>query len=363
MRNGDRGWVAARRWMWVALLMTAAVTVSTTASAAERKLVIQAGSPAPNLLYAPVFVAHEMGYLKDEGLDVTIQYSAGSFLAAQVTAAGKADVGNVSFEPVVVGYVKGLRGKFFYQYLTKFMFYIGVPLDSPIHTTADLRGRRVGVQSMGSAALVAVKSQLKAAGISPDEVSFLPVGVGQQAASALKSGKVDALALWDTPFAGLENSGLRFRYLRHPVLSSVGNVGFFASDAALEGSRDALRRLTRAVAKGTVFALENPEAAVRMYWKIDRAARGTGDEAEALRKGVFELRFIMRSMTLDDAAVKKYGYQPPEHWQRLVDFLKAEAVIQEKPPLEHLMTNEFVDYANDFDAAAVKRAAQQWTGK
>jgi NitT/TauT family transport system substrate-binding protein len=353
----------ARRSISVALVVLGAVAILTPARAAERKLVIQAGSPAPNQLYAPVFVAQEMGYLKAEGLDVAIQYSAGSFLAAQLAAAGKADVGNVSFEPVATGYAKGMRGKFFYQYLTKFMFYLGVPAEGAIQTVSDLRGRKIGVQSLGSAALVAAKSQLKAAGISPDQVSFLPVGIGQQAATALKGGQVDALALWDTPFAALENSGMKFRYFHHPVLQSVGNVGFFASEASLETNKDALQGLSRAVAKGTVFALENPEAAVRIYWKMHPGSRGTGDEAEALRKGMFELNFIMRSMTLDDEAVKKYGYQAPEDWHRLLDFLKAEAVIPEKPPVEQLMTNKFIDYANDFDVAAVKRAAKEWKAK
>jgi NitT/TauT family transport system substrate-binding protein len=327
---------------------------------AERKIILQGASPAPNLGYASMYVAQEVGFFKQEGLTVGFEYSQGGFLAIQLTASGKADITSNTVEPLILGYSKGIRAKAFYRYNTRLLFYIGVPVNSPIKTVADLRGKRIGTFSMGSAIIPVVRSHLKLAGVPPEEVTILPVGIGDQAAAALTSGKVDVLAMWDPAFAALETSGLKFRYLWHPLLKNVGNGGYFASDSFINANPDAVRGFARAVAKGTVFAMANPEAAVRIFWKVSPAARGGGSETEALEKAIYQLNYILGGFSIEDSPVKKYGYIDMEGWRRYVDILQSEGFLTEKPPIEEIATNAFIDYANNFDAAAVKALAKTW---
>lgn len=330
---------------------------------AEKKIVLQGASPAPNLGYIPMYVAQEVGFFKQEGLDVGFLYSQGGFLAIQLVAAGKADITSNTVEPLMLGYSKGIRAKAFYRYNTRFLFYIGVPVDSPIQTVADLRGKRIGAFSMGSAIVPVVRSQLKLAGVPPEQITILPVGIGDQAAAALSSGKVDVLAMWDPAFAALETSGLKFRYLYHPVLKDVGNAGYFASDSFLKANPDAVRGFARAVAKGTVFAMANPEAAVRIFWRISPAARGGETEKEALEKAVYQLNFILGGFSIKDSPVKKYGYIDMDGWRRYLDLLQAEGFLTDKPPVDEIATNAYIDFANTFDVEAVRSLARTWAPK
>jgi NitT/TauT family transport system substrate-binding protein len=330
---------------------------------AEKKIVLQGASPAPNLGYTPMYVAQELGFFKEEGLSVGFEYSQGGFLAIQLVATGKADITSNTVEPLILGYSKGIRAKAFYRYNTRLLFYIGVPVQSPIKTVADLRGKRIGTFSMGSAIIPVVRSHLKTAGVPPEQVTILPVGIGDQAAAALTSGKVDVLAMWDPAFAALETSGLKFRYLVHPQLKDVGNGGYFASDSFIKANPDAVRGFARGVAKATVFAMANPEAAVRIFWKVSPAARGGGSEAEALEKAIYQLNYILGGFSIKDSAVKKYGWIDMEGWRRYMDILQSEGFLTEKPPVEEIATNAFIDHANGFDVDAIRTLAKTWKPK
>ena len=58
--------------------------------------------------------------------------------------------------------------------------------------------------------------------------AFLPVGVGDSALAALRSGKVQALSLWDSAYASMLRTGVSFRYIYHPTMGDFGSGTFFA---------------------------------------------------------------------------------------------------------------------------------------
>jgi hypothetical protein len=46
-----------------------------------------------------------------------------------------------------------------------------------------------------------------------------------------------------------------------------------------------------------------------------------------------------------------------------MDVLQSEGFLKEKPPVEQIATNAFIEYANDFDVEAVKTLARNWKEK
>ena len=93
--------VAVGRWALVFSLVAsglAALGLSTGACAApaqaleKPKLTIAVGGK-PGLYYLPLTIAEQLGYFKDEGLDVTIDDFAGGSKALQAVVGGSADVG------------------------------------------------------------------------------------------------------------------------------------------------------------------------------------------------------------------------------------------------------------------------------
>ena len=64
----------------------------------EKPALTMAVGGLPGLYYLPVLTAQQLGYFKDEGLDVTLEDFAGGSKALEAVVGGSADVGAGAFE-------------------------------------------------------------------------------------------------------------------------------------------------------------------------------------------------------------------------------------------------------------------------
>jgi NitT/TauT family transport system substrate-binding protein len=345
--------------LW-SLSLLAALTLAAGAAQAQTKLIMQAGSAVPSAVYIPLYIAQQVGFFKDEGLEVEARYVTGGPVAAQLAARGDADIAHIVFDPVVLGYDQGLRGRFFYQTYTRLMYFVAVPPESPIKAAADLRGTKVGVVNLGSAAVTVTKSMATLAGMPADSVTFIPTGIGPQALAALTSKQVDALALWDAVYATYEASGHHLRYLYHPTLKDNGNGGFFASEKTIAEKRKALEGFSRAIAKATVFLMENPAAAVHIYWKVNPNAKIGKDEAEAMAQSRTEMKFVSQAFDVSRRPGQRFGALDDKQVQGLIDLLVEDGTLKKPVPAQAIITQDFVPAANDFDVQKARAFAHDW---
>jgi len=330
------------------------------AAAQERKLIVQGGAPVPYTGFLALYVGQQAGFFKEEGLDVEIRYASGAPQGTQIAAANQADVAVVTVEPSINGYDKGIRGKIFSRINNELIYYIAVTEDSPIKTVADLKGKKIGVASFGSAAVPVVRSILRSGGIEPQSDTLLPVGVMDQAMAALRSGNVQALGLYDGIYFALERAGVKLRYFKHPALADFGNTGLFASDETIKNKKDDLCKFGRAFAKATLFATTNPEAAVRLYWKAVPAARRGADDAEALKNGLTEVAPMLRVFDIGFPPSTKYGSVDHAALGKYMELNKQEGVITATPPVDAIATNDFIGCINNFDGDTVRKLAREW---
>jgi NitT/TauT family transport system substrate-binding protein len=330
------------------------------AAQAQTRLVLQAGYPVPDLSNITNLIAAQAGFFKEEGLQVEVRFSTGGPQATQITAAGGADVGQVTQEPAIEGYDKGIRGKMFYTQFTRLIYHIAVPAESPIQSIADLKGKKIGVSNMASASLVVARSALRHYKVPVEGDTFLPVGVGDSALAALRAGQVQALSMWTCAYASIMRAGMTFRFLYHPTVAEIGSGGFFASEKVLAEKRDSLIKFARAEAKATVFLLESPEATLRMYWKANPAGRsGAGDE-EAMKRGLDEMSMLRPLYSTEKHAEKRYGLADLAGIQTYIDLFRDEGVIPRTIAANELVTNELIGAVNDFDPAKVRALARNW---
>jgi len=359
MRNFHyRKVVGLVRGLSLLLILTALTTESGLAQ--TKKFIMQGGAPVPYSAFIGAYVGQQTGFFKEEGLDVEVRYASGAPQGTQVAAANQADVAIVTVEPLINGYDKGVRGKFLALINNKLIYYIAVPEDSPIKTVEDLRGKKIGVASFGSAAVPVVRSILRSAGIQPASDTLLPVGVMDQAMAALKSDKVQALGLYDGMYFALERAGFKFRYFHHPALTNFGNTGMFASDDTIKNKQDELCRFSRAYAKATLFAVTNPEAAVKMYWKVAPSARRGATDEEAMKNGLAEIAPMLKVYDIGFPPGRKYGQIDRAAFEKYIELNKQEGVINATPPVDALVTDAFSECMNKFDADAVRAKAKDW---
>jgi NitT/TauT family transport system substrate-binding protein len=310
--------------------------------------------------YAPWIAAQDLGFFAEEGLDAQFLNSAGGLIAIQQVASGQAEFALSPTDGVITARARATPVRYFYNWQTHVIFSVAVPADGPIRGVADLKGKQIGVQGMGSAAVPYAKAVVRSAGLDPaGDVTLIAVGIAAQAATALQQKRVDALALWDTEYAAMELLGFKFRFFGHPRLQDLPGGGLLARDDYLQANPDVIRGFGRAFARGNVFCFENPEAAVKIYWRNYPQAKPRGkDDAAALREAVHVFRAAMKNLTRDDKPDKRWGHFAEAEVQRYIDFLLAEKVIEARLPARDIYTNDFVDHFNSFDAAKVREMAR-----
>jgi NitT/TauT family transport system substrate-binding protein len=352
-------WQKAVSW-----LAAAAVALGLGAGQAQaqekKKLVFMGAGSVPSIIYLPVYVADKAGLFAEEALEVETRYGRGGPLTVQVTASGGADVAHIVWQPLIAAYQKGVRGRFIYQTFTRSSFFVAVTPDSPVKEPKDLAGKKVGVVNMASPGIFFAKSMVKSGGADPGSITFVPVNVGAQPLAALESKQVDALSLYDGVYADYEAQGVKLRYIQHPVIGSVGNGGFFATEDTIAKKQAELQAFTRAIAKATVFIHTNPEAVLRIYWQVNPDGKLPGSEAEALAKGTAALKFVAHSWDISKRPKQEYGYINKDEIQSFIDVLQKDGGLANSVDAGNLLTNQFIKDANAFDLKAMQARAAGW---
>jgi len=159
--------------------------------------------------YLPLTVAEQLGYFKDEGLQVEISDFAGGAKALQAMVGGSADVVSGAYEHTINMQAKNqaivafvLQGR-----APQIVFAVNNKTMPNYKTIADLKGKKIGVTAPGSSTSVMASFVLAKAGLKPTDVSFIGVGAAAGALSAIRSGQIDAIANLDPVIAMLEQKG------------------------------------------------------------------------------------------------------------------------------------------------------------
>jgi len=178
-------------------------------AAPEKKQVTIAVGGKTLFYYLPLTLAEQLGYFKDEGLEVEIVDFAGGAKALQAMVGGSADMVSGSFEHTinmqargvpVVGIVLQVR-------------YAAIALALPKARAAaykspkDLKGLKIGVTAPGSSTNFFVNALLAQDGLKPDDVSIIGVGASSNAVAAMKKGEIDAISNLDPVITKLELDG------------------------------------------------------------------------------------------------------------------------------------------------------------
>src|SRR5438045_8278293 len=154
------------------------------------------------ITFFPISTANQLGYLKEEGIDLDLQVVNGSSAVVQQLAGGNAQMAVILAPNTLLGFAEGVKYKAFYDFLTKNTFDVKVLPDAPINKLADLKGRNIGTIDLTRGDLPLLRAQLQRAGLVPTrDVSFVALGPAMAVhALALQEGKVQALTVsWNNP--------------------------------------------------------------------------------------------------------------------------------------------------------------------
>ncbi|HEU5142058.1 MAG TPA: ABC transporter substrate-binding protein [Solirubrobacterales bacterium] len=282
----------------------------------------------PNPDHAGIYMAQELGYFRDAGLDVSIQTPADPAAPIKQVAAGQTDLA-ISYEPeVVLAAEQGL------DVLT-----VGAIVDRPLTSMiwlkrskiggiADLRGKTIATAGIPYQDAY-LETILARADLSPSDVKTVNVGYGLL--PALVGGRADAML---GGFRNVEGVDLRLRG-EAPVVTPVDQLGvptseelvLVANRESVEEDPEGVRLFLAALARGTEAATGDRTATTQALLKANPDLDPRLTEAEV----VATLPLLSRSGRMNAAA-----------WGRFVDWMRENGQIDGAPAPSELLTNDYL---------------------
>ncbi|HET7153733.1 MAG TPA: ABC transporter substrate-binding protein [Hyphomicrobiaceae bacterium] len=349
---------------WAALAAGLAVAAS---SATAQVQTVRVGWCAKTVssAAAPFAIASKLGWFEKDGIKVDLVPLPGSTDCVKLVATKELQASLPSIEPLAIIRPQGVKAKFFYTAYQANIYGIAVPADSPVKSITDLKGKKIGVTSMASAGVIVARALAKAAGMNPDsDITILVAGEAAQTAALLGSKQIDALSQFDTQYALTMNAGAKLRMLEHPEIKKFPSNGFVALEDYLKNNRKEAVALARGYAKGTVFAIANPEAAIRILWEMYPQTKATGkDEPTALRDDLITLEARAKNWRYEQVDGKRWGDNVVKNYQDYADWLLAQGIIKTKTDANDLVTNDLLDEAINFDEKALIAEAKAYKAK
>jgi putative hydroxymethylpyrimidine transport system substrate-binding protein len=268
--------------------------------------------------HGPLVIAKEKGFFSDAGLDVDIVAPADPNDPPKLVSAGRADIG-ITYQPQLHLYAdQGLP-------LVRIGTLIATPLDiimtlkdGPIHTMADLKGRRVGYSVSGFVDAL-LSAMLEKNGLKPSDVQLVNVNFALSA--ALLSGQVDAVVgayrNFELNQVALEGKPGRAFYPEEEGVPPYDELVFIANRDSIH--RPELLAFMDCIERAAQWLVNHPEEGWDVFVKAHK------DLDDALnKKAWFDTvpRFALSPRALDHA-----------RYQRFAEFLKAKGMIKTVPPL------------------------------
>ncbi|MGE5242612.1 MAG: ABC transporter substrate-binding protein [Betaproteobacteria bacterium] len=184
-----------RRLLVVGMTVAFAVTAACGRAPATGRAPVRISVGGQNqLLYLPTTLAQQLGFYRDEGLDVTIEDFAGGSKALEALVGGSADVVSGFYDHTIQMAAEGRELVAFVTMLR----YPGLVLASPpaalggVSRIEDLKGRIAGVTAAGSSTQMMLTYLLQKHGVPPDGVAVTAIGVSATAIAAMEHGSVAA---------------------------------------------------------------------------------------------------------------------------------------------------------------------------
>ena len=275
------------------------------------------------VIYYPHFVAKELGYYRDEGLNVEVIAMPGG-LATQALVAGDLHFSTSSGSSLNAS-LRGIKLKVVYVNLDRPLYKI-LSWRDDIRKVTDLRGKGIGIASRGDTMEGAANLMLRKHGMDPArDVIWVALGTGGRVTS-LAAKTVDSAVL------GFADS-LRMQTRGFPVheVANIGKeikmlyTGLAASEETVVKRPDLVRRFLRATVKGREFVKRFKAQSLALGKKYDKSP-------DDVRSADYDA--TMEMMTAD-------GTEDPETQKSDIEIAKRMLNIQKDVPSEQIFDFRF----------------------
>jgi NitT/TauT family transport system substrate-binding protein len=261
--------------MTIVILASLAPAGITAAQAPRRTLVIGMPVTPPNLPHLGVYVAKDLGYFDEEGINLELAAFESGLQSLRGGVSGSVDILGASSEPVINAISRGAKIRSIFSYAHRLT--VVMAAQESIRRPADLRGKNLGIQEVGAFREVMTRAVLHSAGLTQQDVNYVPVSSAGYI-TALIGNKIDTAILHidQAYMARTKKASLHPLVPLWEIMPSYWYGTFSTTEELLRKDSDLLARAVAAIIKAHRFMYRNKERT------LDLASKHTGYPKEVL---------------------------------------------------------------------------------
>jgi len=290
-----------------------------------------------SIFYAPMYVAINEGYFKEEGIELELTNSGGADKVMTALVSGQVDIGFMGPEAAIYVYNEGREDyAVIFAQLTQTdgSFLVGRQPE-PDFKWESLEGKTIIGGRKGGVPEMTLEYVLKKHGLIPGEnVEVLTNVQFDLMAGAFTGGKEDYVTLFEPVASAMEQEGKGY------IVASVGEAAgevpytaYAATKSFIEKNRDLIQRFVNAIYKGQQYvATHSPEEIAKA---IKPSFPDTSEEMLAtVVKRYKDIKAYAETPVMKESALN-----------RLQDIMELAGELDKRVVFEELVNNEFAENA------------------
>ena len=314
------------------LLFAAVVALSATLAAAQDAVSLRLNWYLGGL-HVPYYYGKDMGFFKQEGIDLTINEGRGSGNTVQVVAAGSDTFGMADSSSLITTASKGADVKSVMSLLNSTGFSVVSLASTGIKTPKDLEGKSFAV-SPGDPLGQLFRALAAHNKLDMDKIRFVQVDPAAKVVAVLEK-KVDGLLggaddqYFLIKYKGQEPAALR--YADHGA--NIVGMTILTTGATIKNKPDLVRRFVKASVRSWEEAKKNPNAAVDAAMKV---------KPDLNRQSTLDQMMVDIELLDSSNSKGKVGMGAKADWDQTIALLKQYRDLSTNEPWTTFHTNEFL---------------------
>ncbi|MGA2489074.1 MAG: ABC transporter substrate-binding protein [Anaerolineales bacterium] len=284
----------------------------------------------PDIQFAPLYVAIQKGYFREAGIQVTLDYSMETDIAALV-GANQIQFGVVSGEQVLLARAQGLPIVYVAAWYQQYPVSVVAKSDQNIHSPSDLRGKTIGLPGLYGANYIGLRALLYAGGLEESDVKLDSINYTQ--VEALATGRDQAVSVYtnNEPIQ-LRSEGYGLNELRVADYIQLASNGLITNEKTISENPDLVRSMVKAFLHGLADTIADPATAY--------------ETSKAYVENLAKLDAIVQKQKLATSIelwkADRLGYSQPKSWESMQAVLLDMGLLTKPVDLSKAYTNNFL---------------------